>query len=278
MKDLYTKLLHIQQNAISLYAEKGLYAEPKIVTDINQCYFYQAVDIPGYGYVPGEWDLREGINEYLGNVNFKGKKVLDVGTAIGYICFYVEKQGAEVIAFDVNEDFLMDYIPFAHYNYVQYALDNKRNIAKMNNSFWYCHRIFNSKAKMVYGTVYAFPEEIGPVDISMFGCILLHLRDPFQALQNVLRLTKETVIITLPHPSTYFPPNYLINYEAPLMIFMPEYHGPEKTDLCTWWAFTPEIIREFISLLGFEHTEITHHFQRFQNQQINLYTIVGYRV
>src|SRR5262249_8534783 len=35
-------------------------------------------------------------------------------------------------------------------------------------------------------------------DVATFGCVLLHLHNPFLALANVLRLTKETVIVTQP--------------------------------------------------------------------------------
>src|SRR5262249_4140809 len=69
---------------------------------------------------------------------------------------------------------------------------------KIRNSWWLAHRILGSRARVVYGTVYQVPAEIGPVDISTFGSILLHLRDPFLALANGLRLTRETVIITQP--------------------------------------------------------------------------------
>ena len=62
----------------------------------------------------------------------------------------------------------------------------KAIIKRLNNAFWLCHKAYNSKAKVVYGTVYEIPEEIGMVDISTFGSILLHVRDPFLALQNAL--------------------------------------------------------------------------------------------
>lgn len=62
------------------------------------------MDIPGYGGVEGEWDLRKGVKEYLGNVDFKGKRVLEIGTASGFLCFYMEGQGAEVVAYDLQRN------------------------------------------------------------------------------------------------------------------------------------------------------------------------------
>ncbi len=40
------------------------YATPKNVTDLNDCVFYHTMEIAGYGLVEGEWDLREGVQDY----------------------------------------------------------------------------------------------------------------------------------------------------------------------------------------------------------------------
>ena len=56
--------------------------------------------------------------------------------------------------------------------------------------------LYKSNAKMVYATVYEIPDAIGEFDICTFGCILLHLRDPFLALQRASSHAKEMIIIT----------------------------------------------------------------------------------
>lgn len=55
------------------------FAEERLVTNIEDCYFYHTMDIPGHGVVEGEWDLRANISNYLGGCNFQGQRVLDVG-------------------------------------------------------------------------------------------------------------------------------------------------------------------------------------------------------
>ena len=62
--------------------------------------------------------------------------------------------------------------------------------------YWYCHHSNNSNAKVIYRSAYEIPREIGPLDYVVFGSILLHLRDPFFALHNGVRLAKEKVIVT----------------------------------------------------------------------------------
>jgi len=82
----------------------SIFAKPKIVNDVKDCYFYHTLDVPGYGTIEGNWDLRGGFSEYLGRVDFKGKKVLEMGTANGALCFEMERRGASVIAFDLSKE------------------------------------------------------------------------------------------------------------------------------------------------------------------------------
>ena len=154
------------------------------------------MDIPGHGHVAGEWDLRTGIREYLGGVDLRGKRVLEMGTANGFVCFHMEAQGAEVVAYDLSEKQDWDFVPYARDDQTAYRSERRDVIRKLNNAFWFAHRALGSRSKMVYGDVYSVPNEIGAVDVVTFGSILLHLRDPFLALETAVRLAKETVIVT----------------------------------------------------------------------------------
>src|SRR5271169_692926 len=93
------------------------YAEPRNITSLDDCYFYHSMDLPGYGAVSGEWDLRTGLDAYLGNYDFAGKRVLDVGAASGILSFHAESRGAEVVSFDLSEEYSWDIVPFANGNF-----------------------------------------------------------------------------------------------------------------------------------------------------------------
>jgi 2-polyprenyl-3-methyl-5-hydroxy-6-metoxy-1,4-benzoquinol methylase len=82
----------------------ALYASPRVVTRLEDCFFYHTIEIPGYGIVEGPWDLRAGLGDYLGNVDLRGKRVLELGTASGFVCFHMERQGADVVAYDLSPD------------------------------------------------------------------------------------------------------------------------------------------------------------------------------
>jgi hypothetical protein len=242
-----------------------IYAQPRVVTDVNDCFFYHTIDIPGHGTAscPWGWDLRGKEREYTGGADFRGKRVLEFGTASGFLCFYMEKQGAEVVACDVCEHDSVDIVPSARCNYRTVELTIKDMVRQLNNSFWFTHRAFQSKAKVVYSSVYSLPDEVGQFDICTFGAILLHLRDPFRALQKGLERTRETVIIA----------DMLPKIKGPYMEFL-----PEAGNLGGWWAISPGILLKMIGELGFEDAKVTYHTQkRMAGDKAKFFTIVGRR-
>src|ERR1700691_3228003 len=94
------------------------YAEPRNITSLGECYFYHSIDLPEYGAVSGEWDLRPGLDAYLGKYDFAGKRVLDVGAASGILSFHAESRGAEVVSFDLSEDYPWDIVPFSNQDFM----------------------------------------------------------------------------------------------------------------------------------------------------------------
>jgi Methyltransferase domain len=254
-----------------------IYAKPRVVTNLAQCIFYHTMDIPGYGHVNGQWDLRGRERQYLGNVEFAGKRVLEVGTASGYLCFWMEDQGAEVVAYDLSPNQNWDIVPFAQYDHQAHAAVWRKGIGQINDGFWLSHAAMKSKAKVVYGSVYDIPVEIGPVDIATFGSILLHVRDPFQALYKASLLTREQIIVTEPlrqrgHSSWLI---WRLMKNKPVMYFVPRGKNIQSKE--TWWCFSPKLIVAFLNVLGFENTCVTYHRQLSQWGEIDLYTVVGRR-
>jgi len=252
------------------------YAPPQTVIDLSSCYFYHTMDVPGHGLVEGEWDLRDGVRAYLGGVELGGKRVLEVGTASGFVCFAMESQGAEVVAHDLSPDQTPDIVPFARADVERALRDHRAHVQKLNNAFWLCHRLKGSRARVVYGTAYALPQAIGPVDVATFGCVLLHLRDPFLALFNAARLTRRTIIVTEPIVVRSRLKRLLLRRIAgPAALFFPEFRT--ATPLTTWWVLTAELVRNWLAVLGFEDTRVTFHRQKFRGQPIRLFTVVGQR-
>jgi SAM-dependent methyltransferase len=254
----------------------ALYAEPRTVTDLGACYFYHTMEVPDHGVVEGEWDLRDGLRAYLGGVELHGRRVLEIGTASGFVCFAMERLGAEVVAYDLSPAQEPDIVPFARADVGCALRDHQAHVHKLNNAYWLCHRLLGSRARVVYGTVYSIPEAVGSVDVATFGCVLLHLRDPFLALANAARLTRDTMIVTEPVVVRSRLKRLLLRRLAgPALRFCPQFRS--ATPLTTWWVLTPEVVRAWLGVLGFEATEVTCHHQRFHARAVPLFTVVGRR-
>jgi len=159
------------------------------------------------------------------------------------------------------------------------------NLQRVQNAYWFAHKAFNSQARVVYAHVYDIPLTFGQYDISVMGSVLLHLSNPFLAMQNMLRLTKERAIITdlLPNGLVRrgikdFAKIFLgrpsvpkMDYRLPFLEFLP---SSSNNHNFAWWLISPEAIVRIAGLFGFEKTTVSYHRQ-YQNGELrNFYTVV----
>ena len=251
------------------------YAQPVLSPSLADCYFYHTTSIPGHGTVQGEWDLAPGIDAYLGNVPFAGKRVLDIGAATGFLSFHIEKAGGTVTSYDLDETQAWDIVPLSGVDAQEHARVRKAHIAAINNGYWFCHAANQSAARMAHGTVYKIDPALGPVDISVFGSILLHLRDPFLALHNAAQITGETMIVAELLPGAHPLSRVFSLFMGRTMQFKPRFAKNRPWE--TWWNLPPRIVVEFLGVLGFERSVVTYHSQRLQGRRMPMYTVVATR-
>lgn len=247
------------------------YAEPRSIASLEDCYFYHTMDVPGHGTTKGEWDLRGLVDDYLGAFDFSGKRVLDIGAASGILSFHIEKQGAEVVSFDLSENYDWDIVPFAENDNDEMRSERRQHLRKINNGYWLCHEAFKSKARVVHGVVYDIPVSIGPVDVAVFGSILLHLRDPFLALENAARLAKETIIVSDLSPFGRFTSKFRKNPR-----FMPSGLKPNGIH-DGWYRLPPLLVQEYLAILGFRNSTVTWNKFMYGDRKRNIYTIIAHR-
>jgi SAM-dependent methyltransferase len=224
------------------------------------------MDVPGFGVMEGQWDIRGHEREYTGSVDVRGKRVLDVGAASGFFTFYFERKGADVIAYDLSEDDEWDIVPFASTDLQSFRNERRLVMRRLNNSFRLAHAAFDSRARAAYGTIYELPGEIGEVDVAFFGSILLHTRDPFRALQSVAAITRETIVVTdVLDPSL----------QGAEMRFLPDPTSMEPKE--TWWTLSPELMGRFLRVLGFAEIQVTTHEQQSKFGARTFFTVVARR-
>lgn len=247
------------------------YAPPRTALSLEDCYFYHTMDVPGLGTVEGEWDLRGKVGQYLADFNFAGKRALDVGAANGILSFHMEAMGAEVVSFDLSNEHDWDIVPFAGVDHEAQRASRRAHLAKINNGYWLCHAAHGSKARMVHGVAYDIPAAIGPVDVAVFGSILLQLRDPFLALESAAKLAGDAIIVADLSPS-----GRIGSLFRRTPRFMPR--GLRNNGINDgWYRLPPLLVREFLAILGFRNQQVTWGRYRYRDRSVPIYTIVARR-
>jgi SAM-dependent methyltransferase len=264
--------------------EPIVFAEPRYVDDFSDCFFYHTMTLPGFGEVRGHWDLRGRFDDYIGHVDVKGKSVIDVATATGFLSFEAERNGArEVVSFDMAHARQQNFLPFKdklHYrDPAAWAEKHNVEVEQWKNAYWLCHRLLQSRAKVYYGDIYDLPvglgqslelaqsRESGEFDIAIVGSVLEHLSDPVRALASIARLVRETIVIVAP----------LLQSEERIAHFEGAMDHPEND--FTWWTYSTALYREIFQMLGFTLDRITsaqycyHYLDRLETR----YTLVATR-
>jgi hypothetical protein len=244
--------------------------------DLSDFTWYHTTELPDGRVLPGAWDLRGHEADYLGGVDLAGRRVLELGPATGYLTYFMERQGAEVVAFEAGFDVPIDTLPVQGRDDPEGRLRVMQDTIDRNHSaWWYLHRAFGSSAKFVQGNIYDMPTDLGAFDVTLVGAILLHLREPWGALSQAAARTKDVMIVVEPLQDDLHPP------ESNIMRFSPsaEHH------VTNWWSIYPGAVVSMLSRLGFGRTEITYHAQRHHlshdmaTEAIEqpMYTVVGRR-
>jgi len=254
-------------------ASNKTFQNSRYVDRLEDCFFYHTMDLPGFGEVRGHWDLRRRFQEYIGGLDLKGKSVIDIGSATGFLSFEAEKAGASrVVSFDIEEASQQSFLPFKDKLYfrdrAKWAKHYNAELEQWKNAYWLCHRLLHSKAEIFYGDIYNIPSDIGPFDVAIVGSVLEHLSDQISALASISRLTRETIVIVSP----------LLDIDDRIAQFGALADHPEND--FTWWIYSRGVYREVLRMLGFTIASVTsgdyyyHHGERFEKR----YTLVANRI
>jgi SAM-dependent methyltransferase len=230
---------------------QSLYATPRKIASAQGCHFYHVMEIPGYGLVEtAQWDLRGRETAYLGDVDLAGKRVLEIGPASGYLTFFMESAGAEVVAVELSPDIDWDIVPDARVDLAAFVDERRKGIECIRNGFWFAHERFKSSAQVHYGNVYDLPDELGHFDIAVMGSVLLHVRDPLRVVENCARLADTLVITDVRYDD-------ISDDRAVAECFSTS--DTPTPDI--WWRFSPQLFARFTEIMGFGYRSISFHDQ-----------------
>lgn len=242
---------------------------------LDDCDFYHAIALPDGRVIDGAWDLRGGESEYLGATDFTSRRVLECGPATGHLTFHMERSGAEVVVLEPGFDVPVDILPGLGRDLAEERTRAMWSTARVHHSWWYVHSHFGSSAKAVYASIYNVPGDLGEFDVAVFGAVLLHIANPFLALQQAANRTRHRVVVTDLMPESDVDP------EQNFMIFAP--WGSEN--LTHWWYLSPGALIRMLEVLGFTRTSVQYHTQRHHPGHnlaeppidVPMFTVVGDR-
>jgi SAM-dependent methyltransferase len=146
--------------------------------------WYHTLELEPGVVTPGQVDLRSIAPRVLPG-DLHGKRALDVGTFDGFWAFELERRGAEVVAIDVER---IDAAQWPPNNRARLEREVHDLGVQLGGGFELAAQALGSNVRRVICDVLELtPEAVGgPVDVAFMGALLIHLRDPVQALERVL--------------------------------------------------------------------------------------------
>jgi O-methyltransferase len=236
--------------------------------------WYHIQDLPGIGVVGqdvGEaarnpWDLRGREDAYLGGVDVRGKRVLEIGPASGFWTATLEKRGASVLALEIDDAHAWDFVPNAAVDMERLAAERAVIMARLKRSWHVAKRAYGLAAEIVYGHAEQPPTDRGRFDVTLLGAVLLHTRHPLTILERCATLTDQAVIVVERHWPELG--------SAPLQRLVP---SVEDRETGTWWDFTPSLFETALRLVGFSDVRVTYHEAPVHGLMMPLFTVVGRR-
>ena len=255
---------------------------------LEDCEWYHIMEVPGIeGLTNGTFDCREDIDNIFGNLDFKNKKVLNLGPITGYLNFAAEKRGADVTSIDLGVDknnLQRDWVYNVRKPWKKDMAEFMERERKRRNAFWYAHKALKSKSKLIICHINNLPDELELHDIGIIFSVLTHIRDPYTALLRMCSHIKEKIVITelggYEMRDTIFnviPKFFRKKFQKkkpPLWRFLPS----QEKQGAAWWSFNEEAIIKMLELFGFEKTTVNYHDYLDNNgKKVFQWTVIGER-
>jgi O-methyltransferase len=242
------------------------FATPKENVSLDDCFFYHTMDLPGIGTVGEEWDLRASVDAYLGNTDFAGKRVLEIGPASGFLTVTMEKKGASVVCLEVTEEKAWEFVPYPESFMKSNRADRRTGIPRLQNSFWLTRKLHGSSSKVYYGDANSIPDALGRFDIALLAAVLLHCQSPTRIIEQCAKRSNCIIIAERLFPELE---------GKPVCRLVPDVDNKAWD---TWWDFSTEFFIQYLRVLGFTDIRMNPHVQLFKGKYpLKMFTIVASR-
>ncbi len=219
-----------------------------LIEKVNQVdEWYHSIELPYDVITPGRFDHRPALDLYGLPERLDGQRVLEVATYDGFWAFEFERRGAaSVTTIDLARFSDADHPPS-----VRQAMRENGQDDRTGRGFEIAKAALGSKVERKILSVYDLsPEVMGTFDFVFCGDLLLHLRDPMRALQNIYSVTRGQAIIV---DVVDLWLNAAKNWD--LVRYMSGYED------CVWWYFKPSTLLRMVRDAGFPRVEAAQPFR-----------------
>jgi tRNA (mo5U34)-methyltransferase len=177
----------------------GSPAMPSLAERVAAQSWYHTIDLPDGVTTAGHFDTRGAVRHVPLPESLAGRRCLDVGTWDGFWAFEMERRGAaSVTAIDLDDAARWDWPPRVRvaaepHGGQEYLARFRRGAA----GFELAREALGSKVERLDRSVYELdPDTDGRFDVVFLGSLLLHLRDPVEALARIRSVTAGALYVS----------------------------------------------------------------------------------
>jgi tRNA (mo5U34)-methyltransferase len=187
---------------------------------------YHYLDLGEGLVIQGDYDMTQYLQYYPIPVDLTGKRVLDVGTSSGFFALECAKRGASVVAIDIWDQAVpLEQITEATGANIQY----------------------------IQKSIYDLTPEFGSFDLVICGSLLLHLPDPFGAIQRLKSVCRGQLIVSTSCMADS--PTVV----EPICQFLGE--KAKDGDYWHYWALSGAALKQMLVAAGFSTISEPMHFR-----------------
>lgn len=210
--------------------------------------WYHTIELPHGIVTPGAYDNRALVAHYGIPADLHGQRALDVASADGFWAFELERRGATVTALDIETTADVDLPGPVRARAAALGMADP-----ITDGFALVKRALRSKVEHVTGTIYDLdPDRLGRFDLVHAGDVLLHLRDPLGALEQLRRVTGGITLL-----SDVFDPE-LPSSKGPGRGLHALYYGGGNA---AWWRPSLGTLVQMVADAGFSDVEVVTTYQ-----------------
>ena len=214
-----------------------------LAAEVAAARWYHGMELPGGIVTPGDYDLPDTARRIPFPASLAGMRCLDVGTRDGFWAFEMERRGAEeVVAIDLDDPDELDF-PEPR---PTLAPATRESLERRESAFHVAHRALASKVDRRNVSVYDLSpgNAGGRFGFAFIGTLLLHLRNPVDALAAIRRVLE--------------PDGRLMSNDAvslPLTLIRPRTPTAEvvmQSPRPYWWVPNAAGRRQLVTAAGYE--------------------------